>query len=96
MFVMTPEMTKHADKQIRKMLEEKKKEKEDRKAARDARLKSLGLENCDEYFVQKLAEVKQIAGTVEKEIVKEAKKYWSRSNKLKKLMLQKLLLSLQQ
>jgi len=31
------------------------------------------LENCDEYFVQKIAEVKQIAGLVEQEAVKEAK-----------------------
>ena len=74
MFVMTPEMTKHADEKIKKMLaDKKKKKKEDYLAARDARLKSLGLENCDEYFVQKIAEVKQIVGTVEKETVKEAK-----------------------
>ena len=56
-----------------KMMEEQKKKKEDYLAARDARLKSLGLEDCDEYYVQKLAEVKQIAGTVEKETIKEAK-----------------------
>ena len=42
-------------------------------AARDARLKSLGLEDCDEYYMQKIAEVKQIAGSVEQETVKEAK-----------------------
>jgi len=52
---------------------EKKKKKVDYLAERDARLKSLGLENCDEYFVQKIAEVKQIAGSVEQQIVKEAK-----------------------
>jgi len=73
MFVMTPEMTKHADEQIRKMLEEKKKEKEDLKAARDARLKSIGMDNCDEFYMQKLAEVKKIAETVEQVTVKEAK-----------------------
>jgi len=73
MFVMTPEMTKHANEKIKKTLADKKKKKEDYLAARDARLKSLGLENCDEYYVQKIAEVKQIAGIVEKETVKEAK-----------------------
>ena len=73
MFVMTPEMTKHADEQIRKMLEEKKKEKEDLKAARDARLKSIGMDSCDEFYMQKLAEVKKIAETVEQQTVKEAK-----------------------
>ena len=68
MFVMTPEMTKHAVEKIKKMLADKKQQKVDYLAARDAKLKSLGLENCDEYYMQKIAEVKQIAGTVEKEI----------------------------
>jgi len=30
------------------------------------------LKNCDEYFVQKLAEVHQIAGSVEHQVVEEA------------------------
>jgi len=30
------------------------------------------LENCDEYFVQKIAEVRHIAGSVEKQVVEEA------------------------
>ena len=51
----------------------KKKKKEDYLAARDARLKSLGLENCDKYYVHKIAEVKKIVGSVEEETVKEAK-----------------------
>ena len=73
MFVMTPEIAKRAKEYADKLTADKKKKKEDNLDARDARLKPLGLENCDEYFVQKLAEVKQIAGTVEQEIVKEAK-----------------------
>ena len=73
MFVMTPEMTKHADEQARKMLEERKKEKADLKAARDAKLKSIGMDSCDEFYMEKLAEVKQIAETVEQHTVKEAK-----------------------
>jgi len=32
----------------------------------------LGLENCDEYFVQKIAEVRQIARSVEQQVVEEA------------------------
>jgi len=70
---MTPEMARRAKEYADKLTADKKKKKEDYLAARDARLKSLGLENYDEYFVQKIAEVKQIAGTVEKETVKEAK-----------------------
>ena len=65
MFVMTPEMIKHADEKIKKMLADKKQQKVDYLAARDAKLKSLGLENCDEYFVQKTAEIKQFAGSDE-------------------------------
>jgi len=72
MFVMTPEMTRRAKEYVDKLTADKKK-KVDYLAARDARLKSLGLENCDEYFVQKIDEVKQIVGSVEKETVKDAK-----------------------
>jgi len=73
MFVMTPEMARRAKEYANKLTADKKKKKEKYLAARDARLKSLGLEDCDEYYVQKLAEVKQIVGTVEQEAVKEAK-----------------------
>jgi len=65
MFVMTPEMVKHADEKAKKMIADKKQQKIDYLAARDARLKSLGLDNCDEYFMQKIAEVRQITGLVE-------------------------------
>ena len=58
MFVMTPEMVKHADEKAKKMIADKKQQKIDYLAARDAKLKSFGLENCDEYYVQKIAEVK--------------------------------------
>ena len=30
------------------------------------------MENCDEYFVQKIAEVRQIAGSIEQQVVEEA------------------------
>jgi len=74
MFVMTPEIAKRAKEYADKLTaDKKKKKKEEYLAARDARLKSLGLEDCDEYYVQKIAEVKKIAGSVEEETVKEAK-----------------------
>jgi len=73
MFVMTPEMVKHADEKAKKMIADKRQQKIDYLAARDAKLKSLGLDKCDEYFVQKIAEVRQIAGSVEQETVEEAK-----------------------
>jgi len=73
MFIMTPEMSKRVDEHAKKLLEEKKKKKEEYLAAWDARLKSIGLEGCDEFYVQKLAEVKKIAETVEQETVKQAK-----------------------
>jgi len=71
MFVMTPEMAKRVDEHAKKLLEEKKKKKEQYLAEREEKLKSLGLDSCDQFFVQKLAEVREIAGTVEKEAVKE-------------------------
>jgi len=74
MFVMTPEMARRAKKYADKLTaDKKKKKKEEYLVARDARLKSLGLEDCDEYIVQKIAEVKKIVGSVEEETVKEAK-----------------------
>jgi len=74
MFVMTPEMTKRVDEHAKKLLEEKKKKKEQYLAEREEKLKSLRLDSCDEFFVQKLAEVREIAGTVEQEAMKEAQK----------------------
>jgi len=74
MFVMTPAMTRMSQQYADKMIADKKQQKADYLAARDAKLKSLGLENCDEYFVQKIAEVKQIAGSVEQQADEEAEK----------------------
>ena len=71
-FVMTPEEAKRAQKQIEEMLAEKRKEKEAIKAARDEKLQSIGIDASDEYFLEKLAEVKQIADSVEQFALKEA------------------------
>jgi len=51
---------------------DKKQQKADYFAARDAKLKELGLDKCDEYYVQKIAEVRQIAGLMEQQAVEEA------------------------
>jgi len=72
MFVMTPAMARMTKEYADIMIAEKKQKKADYLAFRDAKLQSLGLENCDEYFVQKIAEVRQIAGSVEQQVVEEA------------------------
>jgi len=71
MFVMTPAMAKMTKEYVDTMIAEKKQKKADYLAAREEKLQSLGLENCDEYFVQKIAEVRQIAGSVEQQAVAE-------------------------
>jgi len=72
MFVMTPAMARMTKEYADTMIAEKKQKKADYLASRDAKLQSLGLENCDEYFVQKIAEVRKIAGSVEQQVVEEA------------------------
>ena len=54
------------------MMAERKKEKEALKAARDEKLQSIGIDASDEYFMEKLAEVKEIADSIEQFVVKEA------------------------
>jgi len=77
MFIMTLAMAKMAQEYADKMIADKKQQKLDYFAARDAKLKELGLDKCDEYFVQKIAEVRQIAGTVEQQAVEEAEEMMS-------------------
>ena len=71
MFIMTPEMVKEADEHAAKLKEEMKEKKEQHLAQREEELKSLGLEDCDAYYKEKLAEVKAIAGAVEQETLKD-------------------------
>jgi len=71
-FVMTHEVAREAQKQIERILAERRKEKAAIKAARDEKLQSIGIDASDDYFMEKLAEVRQIAGSVEKQVVKEA------------------------
>ena len=41
---------------------------------RDEKLKAIGQENCAEYYVEKIAEVKRIASGAAQDVVKEAQK----------------------
>jgi len=71
-FVMTPEKAIEAQKQIDEMMAAKKKEKAALKAARDAKLQTIGIDGSDEFYLEKLAEVKQIVVSVEQFAIKEA------------------------
>jgi len=71
-FVMTLEKARMAQKQADEMIVARKKEKAALKAARDAKLQSIGIDGSDEFYLEKLAEVKQIADFVEQFAVKEA------------------------
>jgi len=71
-FVMTPAKAREAQKQIEEMLAERRKEKAAIKAVRDEKLQSIGIDASDEYFLEKLAEVKQIADSIEQFALKEA------------------------
>jgi len=73
MFIVTPAMARMAKEYADTMIADKKQKKLDYLAERTTKLKSLGLENCDEYYMQKIAEVRQIAGSVEQQAVEEAK-----------------------
>ena len=69
---MTPEDAREAQKQLERMLAERKKEKAALKAARDEKQQSIGIDASDDYFMEKLTEVRRIVGSVEKQVVKEA------------------------
>ena len=71
-FEMTPEKAKVAQGQADRMLAARNKEKAALKAARDAKLQTIGIDGSDEFFMEKLAEVKQIADSVEQLAVTEA------------------------
>jgi len=54
------------------MLAERKKEEAALKAARNEKLQSIGIDASDDYFMEKLAKVRRIASSVEKQVVKMA------------------------
>jgi len=71
-FVMTPEDAREAQKQIEKLLAERKIEQAAIKATRDEKLQSIGIDASDDYFMEKLAEVRKLADSVQKQVVEEA------------------------
>jgi len=74
MFIVTPVMASRAKEHIDKLIAEKKKKSAQYLLERDERLEAIGQENCDEYYVEKIAEVKEIAGGAAQDAVKEAQK----------------------
>jgi len=71
---MTLELAKEAGEKAKRMLAERKKEKDALQAERDAKLKSIGLDGSSDFLEEKLEEVSKITKTVEKLAVKEAVK----------------------
>jgi len=73
MFFLTPEMAKRSKEYSYEPMAEKKRKAAQYKLERDEQLKAMGQENCDQFFVEKLAEVQEIASKVDEEAVKGAK-----------------------
>jgi len=71
-FEMTPEKAREAQEQAKSMIAARKKEKEALQAARDAKLKSIGIDGSSDFLEEKLEEMSKITETVEKLAVKEA------------------------
>jgi len=75
MFVMTPEIAKRCKEHGDKIMAEKKRKAAPYKLDRDEQLKAIGQENCDKIYVEKIAEVQEIANRVEEKAVKGAQKH---------------------
>jgi len=56
------------------LIADKKKKSAQYLMERDEKLKAIGQEKCAEYYVEKIAEVKRIAGEVAQDTAKEAQK----------------------
>ena len=74
MFVVTSAMANRAKEHVDKLIADKKKKTAYYLLERDEKLKAIGQENCAEYYVEKIAEVKRIAGEAGQDVVKEAQK----------------------
>jgi len=57
MFTVTPKMKKRCQEYTDNLMAEKKRKAAQYKLERDEKLKALGLKNCDQFYVEKLAEV---------------------------------------
>ena len=74
MFVVTSLMASMANERADKLIAEKKKKTAQYLLERDEKLKAIGQENCDEFYVEKIDEVKEIVGEAAQDVVKEARK----------------------
>jgi len=72
MIVMTPEMEKACKEHGDKIMVEKKRKAALYKLQRDEELKVMGLENCDQFYLEKIAEVQEISKRVDEEAVRSA------------------------
>jgi len=70
MFVMTPEMAKKCKEHGDKIMAERKSKAALYKLQRDEKLKAIGQENCDQFFIEKIAEVKDISNKDDEEALK--------------------------
>jgi len=74
MFTVTLEMEKRCQEYTDNLKAEKKRLTAQYKLERDEKLKTMGLENCDQFYVEKIVEVQVLASKVEEEAMKGAKK----------------------
>jgi hypothetical protein len=72
MFVVTPATARMAKEHADKLLAKKKDKVAQYIQERDENLKAIGQEDCDEFFVKKIAEVKAIADEAGEDVVEEA------------------------
>jgi len=70
MFVMTPEMAKRSKEHTNKLMAEKKRKMALYKLQRDEKLKEMGLEDCDKFYLEKISEVQEISKKVDEEALK--------------------------
>jgi len=73
-FIVTPAMANRAKEHADNLIAEKKKKKSQYLLERDEKLKAIGQENCAEYYVEKIVEVKKIASGAAQDVVKEVQK----------------------
>jgi hypothetical protein len=71
MFKMTPALKRMANERADDLIADKKDLKAQYIHERDENLKAPGLENCDEYYKEKIAEVKAIVGEVAEDDMEE-------------------------
>jgi len=73
MFIVTPELAKRSQEYSDNLKAEKKRLPAQYLLERDEKLKAMGLENCDQFYVEKIVEVEVLASKVEEEAMKGAK-----------------------